>query len=323
MRTLLISLALTLTACDAGGVSKNAVGGGVPRAGQPYIVRQGDNLYRLAEKSYGNGLEWRRIWEANPWVDPQHLVPGQEIHLPLPSFEEAVPNGPVSPIEEIGRGGGDRLAPFRALAESEASGRGVEPGEGAPIDADAGPNAGRSAHSNPGSSTSMWHTLRQRVANKTFFGLTLDKISFYVLLGCILHALFQGFVVWIMSNITFVKDASLKKSLHATFLTEMLSLCTVALLAAVGLMMVYAGTTEPADAAQSSLFPALEQYLNTRAGMALVGAAVLCLYVLLSLRFIPQVFGIQRSQAFTVVFLGVLLPHLAAAYLMGQRMGLL
>ncbi len=52
--------------------------------GRHYVVRPGDSLWTIAEKTYGPGKggRWRRIAEANPDVDPGRLTPGVELVVP-------------------------------------------------------------------------------------------------------------------------------------------------------------------------------------------------------------------------------------------------
>ncbi len=306
--TILILVSALPTGCDGVARSKSEDAARVPRAGRKYVVQQGDNLYRIAEKAYNNGLEWRHIHEANPWVDPARLQAGQEIAIPALVNEMIDPDGPVSPIHEIGR---------RSRGDDRKAGDRIEEGERS------GGGEGARQHANPGKKRSLWKNLRTTIGKKTLFGLTLDKLSFYLLLACFAHAFFQGFVMWITSNVAFVKDASLKKSLRASFLVEMLSLSTVLLIGAVSLMMVYAGTKDPGAAVAAGesglLFPKVEEYLSTKGGVMAVTLAVLALYVILSLRFVPQVFSIHKSQAFTVVLLGVVTPHLLALFVLAQR----
>jgi nucleoid-associated protein YgaU len=49
-------------------------------------VRPGDSLWRISsrEEIYGNGAEWRRIYESNRGAlrDPDRIFPGQELSIP-------------------------------------------------------------------------------------------------------------------------------------------------------------------------------------------------------------------------------------------------
>lgn len=75
-------------------VSARGAGGSRGRAGQPahpaasdrYTVRPGDSLWRISksESVYGEGAEWRRIYESNRGAvkDPDLIYPGQELSIP-------------------------------------------------------------------------------------------------------------------------------------------------------------------------------------------------------------------------------------------------
>lgn len=51
-----------------------------------WSVRPGDSLWRISshEQVYGNGAEWRRIYESNRGAvrDPDRIYPGQELSIP-------------------------------------------------------------------------------------------------------------------------------------------------------------------------------------------------------------------------------------------------
>ncbi len=50
-----------------------------------YVVREGDDLWSLAERFYGSGIQWRKIYKANEPVlgpRPTELVPGTRLILP-------------------------------------------------------------------------------------------------------------------------------------------------------------------------------------------------------------------------------------------------
>jgi hypothetical protein len=47
-----------------------------------YVLKQGDSLWLLADKEYGNPGLWRPIAEANHIIKPQKLEPGTEIVIP-------------------------------------------------------------------------------------------------------------------------------------------------------------------------------------------------------------------------------------------------
>ncbi len=50
---------------------------------------------------------------------------------------------------------------------------------------------------------------------------------------------------------------------------------------------------------------------------------LLGLYVILSLRFLPQAFGVNFSHAVALMALAILIPHLLGFYLVGQRAGII
>ena len=47
-----------------------------------HTVQRGDNLWRIAERTYGNGLRYQDILRANPGINPQKLTPGDRLVLP-------------------------------------------------------------------------------------------------------------------------------------------------------------------------------------------------------------------------------------------------
>jgi 5'-nucleotidase len=47
-----------------------------------YTVQEGDTLYSLAKRFYGNGQMWQRIADANPDISPKRLPVGEEIVVP-------------------------------------------------------------------------------------------------------------------------------------------------------------------------------------------------------------------------------------------------
>ena len=313
----LLVLTVSFILIDALYSGSRACAEGTPQAGQAYVIREHDNLFRIAERAYGNGFDYYRILEANPWVDPDRLIPGKRIEIPA----IAAPTSPIPP-ENLA----DELRAAGALEPAT-------PGKTAPRPprADTAPAEeprvaqAPSIHADPAGaepkSSSVWNTLQNKIQSKTLFGLSLSMFACYVLLFCLAHAILQGLIVWIASHITFVREASIRKSFKASFLAEMITLCTLVIVGVVAVMMLYVGTENAADASSSQLFPMVEDYLVKPVGLIAVGCSLLGLHVLLSLRFIPQIFEIQRVHAFMVVLLGVLAPHLAGFYLVGKKMG--
>jgi nucleoid-associated protein YgaU len=49
-----------------------------------YIIEKGDTLWKIAEKAYGNGATYQKIFEANREVikDADKIFPGQKIRIP-------------------------------------------------------------------------------------------------------------------------------------------------------------------------------------------------------------------------------------------------
>jgi nucleoid-associated protein YgaU len=49
-----------------------------------YTVVSGDTLWRIAERMYGNGAHYMKIFEANSGLlkDPDHIFPGQQLVIP-------------------------------------------------------------------------------------------------------------------------------------------------------------------------------------------------------------------------------------------------
>ena len=53
-------------------------------AGQVYTVVEGDSLWKIAKRRYGEGERWRRIYEANRDLikNPDRIYPGQQLRIP-------------------------------------------------------------------------------------------------------------------------------------------------------------------------------------------------------------------------------------------------
>ena len=51
-----------------------------------YEVAKGDSLWKIAQRVYGNGTQWQKIYAANRDVlhDPDHIHPGQKLKIPRP-----------------------------------------------------------------------------------------------------------------------------------------------------------------------------------------------------------------------------------------------
>ncbi|HSE42651.1 MAG TPA: LysM peptidoglycan-binding domain-containing protein [Acidobacteriota bacterium] len=48
-----------------------------------WVVAQGDSLWFIAAKEYGDPKDWRRIADANKLDNPRLIFPGQEIAIPI------------------------------------------------------------------------------------------------------------------------------------------------------------------------------------------------------------------------------------------------
>jgi len=55
-----------------------------PAGGRRYTVESGDTLWKIAERMYGNGSHYMKIFEANTDVleQPDRIFPGQELVIP-------------------------------------------------------------------------------------------------------------------------------------------------------------------------------------------------------------------------------------------------
>jgi nucleoid-associated protein YgaU len=48
-----------------------------------WVVTQGDSLWSIAAKEYGNPGDWRLIADANKIDNPRIITPGEELVVPL------------------------------------------------------------------------------------------------------------------------------------------------------------------------------------------------------------------------------------------------
>lgn len=70
---------------ESGGSSTAGPAEAAPKAGaETYTVEAGDSLWKISEKFYGDGNQWRRIYEANKdeIKDPDVIHPGQRFTIP-------------------------------------------------------------------------------------------------------------------------------------------------------------------------------------------------------------------------------------------------
>lgn len=66
-----------------------------------YRVADGDDLWTLAERFYGEGAQWRKLADANPWLDPARPLEAGTI-LVVPDVDNqpaAVSQAPASPTD--------------------------------------------------------------------------------------------------------------------------------------------------------------------------------------------------------------------------------
>jgi nucleoid-associated protein YgaU len=57
--------------------------GNVAKPGKIYTVTEGDDLWKVAEKAYGDGNLWQKVAEANNLVNPSDLSVGTRLTIPL------------------------------------------------------------------------------------------------------------------------------------------------------------------------------------------------------------------------------------------------
>jgi LysM repeat protein len=74
-----------------------------PKGGESiYVVRQGDTLWDISKRFYGNPLLWPRLWELNSFIDNPNLIyPGQVLSL-KPRYEQpGIPVVKVTPETKL------------------------------------------------------------------------------------------------------------------------------------------------------------------------------------------------------------------------------
>lgn len=277
--------------------------------GKNHKIQDGESLFSISQKAYGNGMEWPRLWEANPWLDPENLSPGKTIYIPVKGNTWGDPPPRTSVARNVGR----HSVHARQSQNPESSRTSANPGA-PPAATGATPSATKPSGGLP--SGKVFHNFATQVRSKTVFGFPLEQTALLLFGVLMAHALVQSLFLWLAANLTFVKEASMKKATKAVFQTELLTFCTVVTFGAVVVVLLYMGKAGSRDSGHA-LFPALE----TPTGMAVAGGVLFVLYGLLCLRFVPTAFGLRRSRAMPLLFLAVGVPHVAAAYLIGQRLG--
>lgn len=85
---------------DAPGASTTS-GGGTSSAsvvaGAEYVIKSGDTLERIAQRTLGDGGKWRDIAKLNPGLDPTRLMVGQKIVLPKEAQQSTPAPAPARP----------------------------------------------------------------------------------------------------------------------------------------------------------------------------------------------------------------------------------
>jgi nucleoid-associated protein YgaU len=66
--------------------------------GTTYTVQAGDDLWKIAEKTYNDGYQWKRIAEANNLTDPNRLTAGTKLTLPQ---VQAIARTTVTPAPKV------------------------------------------------------------------------------------------------------------------------------------------------------------------------------------------------------------------------------
>ncbi len=85
----------TVTPTSAPTVTKapeSKIAAAVAQPNQEYTIAKGDNLWRIAEKAYGSGYEWKKVYEANKSSlgnNPSSIATGTKISLPTISQDQA------------------------------------------------------------------------------------------------------------------------------------------------------------------------------------------------------------------------------------------
>ncbi|MDI5979520.1 LysM peptidoglycan-binding domain-containing protein [Amycolatopsis magusensis] len=77
------SVDLTLEAYQPEPPFTNPTSGGIPGRSK-HVLTQGENVVRVATRTYGSPAAWRAVAEANDLDDPLRVRPGRELHLPGP-----------------------------------------------------------------------------------------------------------------------------------------------------------------------------------------------------------------------------------------------
>lgn len=85
---------VTAVAREAAGPASSqgtAIPSGAPRSAPTYRVAAGDSLWRIAQRTLGDGNRWHEIADLNPRVDPDKLAAGVLLTLPASASAAAAP----------------------------------------------------------------------------------------------------------------------------------------------------------------------------------------------------------------------------------------
>lgn len=74
------SAAMPTTPVEATPIDAHAAG--APVAGQKYVIKQGDTLWNIAQRAYGDGKQFKKITQANPSIKGNAIKVGQTITIP-------------------------------------------------------------------------------------------------------------------------------------------------------------------------------------------------------------------------------------------------
>jgi 5'-nucleotidase/UDP-sugar diphosphatase len=62
--------------------SAGRIGSASSGTGKTYVVKKGDTLWAIAQRTYGDGKQYRKIVAANPNIKGDRVMTGQKIVLP-------------------------------------------------------------------------------------------------------------------------------------------------------------------------------------------------------------------------------------------------
>lgn len=77
-----MTIAPSVTATTTPKVVVSPVPAAATQTGSTHTVQKGESLWKLAEKYYGSGFEWKKIAEANGLKNPRIIEVGQQLSIP-------------------------------------------------------------------------------------------------------------------------------------------------------------------------------------------------------------------------------------------------